>query len=179
MRFISSLRRHPVRRLVIGVVAGSFLLPSAATVSRSDAFDLAAADSPCWEFKAAEREFAAKMNDARGSRPRLSLDPELSKSATVHTREMTDRNLLFHTTPAQMNKRVIGWTTIGENVGMGTAVDSLHKAFMGSPLHRQNIMDSDYRHVGVGVMERSGQMWVTVMFTGGADPDTRLDMPRC
>ena len=71
------------------------------------------------------------------------------------------------------------WHSLGENVGYGTSVSQLHSAFMASPLHKANILGSDYRFVGVGVAKAGGYMWVTVVFEGKRNPGTTLRMPSC
>ena len=138
-------------------------------------------DSPCWEYKPTERGFASSINTARVAtgKSRLRLDPELSKTARKHTAEMVARSSLHHTSTADLKWRVTNWSTLGENVGVGASVDSLHTAFMGSPLHRQNVLYPDFRYVGVGVREADGRMWVTVIFEAAGNPGTRLRMPSC
>ena len=78
-----------------------------------------------------------------------------------------------------LGRRVTRWRVLGENVGFGGDVRSLHKAFMESPAHRDNILFDRYRHVGVGVKRSGGLMWVTVVFEASKDPGTRLSMPSC
>jgi uncharacterized protein YkwD len=138
-------------------------------------------DSRCWDYKRSERGFARKMNKVRRrkGRGRLSLDPELSRAARVHTSEMIRRNTLYHTSNRKLRRRVVGWSTLGENVGLGGSVRSLHRAFMNSAHHRSNVLYGSFRHAGVGVRKRSGRMWVTVIFEARRDPGTRLRMPRC
>ena len=122
---------------------------------------------------------ARKINgarDARGER-RLSLDKELSKVARRHTWEMDTKNSLYHTPSFTLRRRVTHWRVLGENVGIGQTVSSLHQAFMASPAHKANVLRSDFRHVGVGVREAAtGQIWVTVIFQARRDPGTRLRM---
>jgi uncharacterized protein YkwD len=123
-----------------------------------------------------------RMNKARrrSGHRKMQLDPELSKVARVHTRAMVRRNLLHHTPATKLRRRVIGWATLGENVGVGNTVRSLHGAFMNSPAHRRNILYSGFRHGGVGVVDKGGgRLWVTVVFEASRDPRTRLRMPRC
>ncbi len=138
-------------------------------------------DNPCWTYKPTEKGFARKINDARvaAGRRKLSIDPELSKVARVHTRTMVQKDLLHHTVEATLRRRVLNWSTLGENVGVGFSVDTLHVAFMGSPAHRANVLYSTFRHSGVGVIEAGGRMWVTVLFEASNDPGTSLPMPRC
>jgi uncharacterized protein YkwD len=132
----------------------------------------------CWNAKPAEQAFAKRMNGARGAR-RLRLDPQLSKVARAHTRAMTRRHLLFHSSSSQLRRRVVNWTLLGENVGYGSTVRSLHRAFMASPPHRANIKRAAFRNVGIGVRRRHGLMWVTVIFQSRANPGTTLPMPSC
>ena len=138
-------------------------------------------DSTCWNPRAFERGFLSKLNQAReeAGKRRLRLDPELSKVARKHTREMTERNLLYHTSNDAMRRRVTFWSVLGENVGVGHTVDTLHVAFMNSPAHRDNIMYPTYRHVGIGTASASGRLWVTVVFQASENPGTTLRMPKC
>ena len=139
------------------------------------------ADGGCWGYKADERGFAKKINAARSAtgKAKLNLDPELSRAARKHTYEMVHKHLLHHTPESALRRRVTNWNTLGENVGVGGTVDSLHVAFMNSPTHRANVLYSSFRHVGVGVVRRNGRMWVTVIFEAQTNPGTTLSMPRC
>jgi uncharacterized protein YkwD len=138
-------------------------------------------NSKCWKKKGSERAFVKKMNKTRkrSGRGKVRFDPELAKVARVHTRDMTRRNTLYHTSQAQLRRRVRGWTLLGENVGVGNTVGSLHRAFMNSPAHRANILHGSFRYSGVGVRKRRGRMWVTVIFEARRNPGTRLRMSRC
>ena len=141
----------------------------------------ASGDNACWNYKTSERGFARKINASRSAStlPKLSIDPELSKAARVHTNEMIRKNELHHTSSTNLRNRVTSWTILGENVGVGSSVSSLHEAFMNSPAHRDNILHAAYRHVGVGVKKANGRMWVTVIFEAITDPGTTLAMPNC
>jgi uncharacterized protein YkwD len=141
----------------------------------------ALADSRCYKYRDAERAFVRKMNRARGNagKVRLSLDPEAGKVARRHAAEMAGKNLLHHTPSTTLKWRVTRWSVLGENVGVGSTVSSLHKAFMNSPAHKANILYSSFRHVGVGTVRKNGRLWVTVVFESSQDPGTRLRMPKC
>lgn len=141
----------------------------------------AGGDNPCWTPRPAERKFRVKINHERSSRlmGKLRLDPELSKVARVHTRAMYKRGSIFHQSADQLGGRVVGWTLLGENVGVGGSPDSLHRAFMNSPAHAANVLRSDFNHVGIGTMRRNGRLWVTVVFQARTNPGTTLRMPRC
>lgn len=135
----------------------------------------------CWEFQSTERAFYDKLNDARRSHGSgtLQLDKELSRAARKHSREMLDRDWLYHTPDGLLSDRVTHWNILGENVGVGGSVDSLHQAFMNSPAHKSNIVYSPFKNVGIGVKEGNGRIWVTVIFQASQDPGTTLWMPNC
>lgn len=131
------------------------------------------ASASCYSPRRSERRFARLINRARTG-TNLRLDPQLSKAAKVHTREMVRSNSLHHTPSNVLRRRVTNWVELGENVGVGGTVRSLHIAFMNSPAHRDNILRSSYRYVGVGVKRRDGRMWVTVLFEARSNPGSPL-----
>ena len=173
-------------RLPVAALAVSSLLwlgpstPSPAASARMSSASVRA-DSSCWTYRDAERAFAKKTNLARAAAGvgKLKLDPEVSKAARKHAREMVDRNLLYHTPSEKLRRRVTNWSTLGENVGVGGGVASLQQAFLASPAHRANILYRGFTYVGIGVIEKDGRMWVTVIFDARNNPGTRLRMPRC
>lgn len=134
------------------------------------------ADAACYVNNDNERSFASKLNTARraAGRSSLRLDPQLSKAAKVHTREMIRRNVLYHTPTEALKRRVTNWVELGENVGVGSTTTSLHGAFMDSPSHRSNILYSNFRYVGIGAKQAHGRLWVTVIFESRADPGSPL-----
>lgn len=142
---------------------------------------LGGSDNRCWSYKTSERGFARKINSERvlEGLGKLSLDPELSKAALKHTWEMARKNELYHTPSDTLRARVTNWTILGENVGVGGSVSSLHDAFMNSPAHADNVLYQTFKHVGIGVVKKAGRMWVTVIFEAVVDPGTTLGMPRC
>lgn len=141
----------------------------------------AEARSGCWSSRTAERNFASKINKARSARGlgSVKLDAELSRVARLHTNEMVRANRLHHTTATTLARRVTNWVTLGENVGVGQKVTTLHSAFMNSPTHRDNVLFRTYNHVGVGTKQVGDRLWVTVIFEAQTDPGTILKMPSC
>ena len=170
--------------LLAGLALSAFLalpFPSVREPALHASAAFRAPDSECWTYRRSERQFGRLMNRARENAglPRLSLDPEASKVARKHSREMVEKNLLHHTPSPTLVRRVTRWEILGENVGVGGTVDSLHGAFMDSPPHRANVLFAKFRHVGIGVTRGNGRMWVTVILENRLDPGTRLRMPRC
>lgn len=138
----------------------------------------ASASSTCYTYSTLEVQMADATNDARvraGQGP-LRLDPELSRVATRQAVSMANHDRIFHTPVAKLTWRVTNWQTLGENVGVGGDIGSLHEAFMASPGHRDNVLGA-YSHVGVGIERRAGRIWVAVLFESETDPGTRMPMP--
>ena len=163
-----------------GLIAMAVLTSTLITAAPAQAATRAT-QGDCWRPHNAEHGFARKINSARSTQGlgTLRLDPELSKAARVHTREMARRAELYHTPQSRLTYRVRNWVVLGENVGVGPTVDKLHRLFMNSASHRSNVLYQTYRHVGVGTLYRYGKLWVTVIFEGLTDPSTPLKMPTC
>lgn len=114
----------------------------------------------------AEGDFLAKINAERSSRGlnTLSVDGGLASHARKHTQDMIDAGEIYHSSEAELKAAAgSGWSKIGENVGRGGSVSSLHQAFMDSPGHRANIL-GDYNYVGIGTGTSNGVLYVTVVF---------------
>lgn len=128
-----------------------------------------------------ESEFLARINSSRSSNglASLSVDGGLRSHARNHTQDMMDANEIYHSTSAELRAAAgTGWTKVGENVGRGGTVDSLHQAFMNSPGHRANIL-GDYNYVGIGTGTKDGVLYVTVVFMQkGSTPTTTTAPPQ-
>ena len=159
------------KRIFTGLLTG--ILLSTCLTAFAPAIPAGAA---CYNNSSTEKAFASKLNLARraAGRGSLRLDPQLSKAAKVHTKEMVNKNLLYHTPTDALKRRVTNWNELGENVGVGSTVTSLHSAFMNSTAHRSNILYSNFRYVGIGSIKANGRLWVTVIFESRADPGSPL-----
>ena len=164
-------------RRTLGISLATVVL----TAMMQGAVSQAANGTTCWSSTRTERAFADKMNGSRSGNDlgSVELDPELSKVARLHTKEMIGAKGLFHTPMTKLMTRVTNWVALGENVGRGDTVGSLHRAFMKSPTHRANILDGTFNHVGVGTARAGGKLWVSVVFEARTDPGTTLAMPSC
>ena len=113
-------------------------------------------------------EMAPLINDDRADRDRaaLKLDLELSRYAKRHSQDMADAGELFHTDDLAAKLKGKNWSAGGENVGMAQNLPDLEAAFMASTPHRRNILNREFDHFAVGVVESDGNFWVTVIFYG-------------
>ena len=168
---------NAVKRALIGITTAALFVTAAPAITAG----AQTSQGGCWEVKGSERGFAKRINDVRSiaKRGTLRLDPELSRAARLHTREMVKQDKLYHTPSDKLSKRVTNWTVLGENVGVGGDVQSLHEAFMASPAHADNVLYDSFRHMGVGVVKDGDRLWVTVIFEAQTNPGTSLSMPNC
>ena len=113
-------------------------------------------------------QMAPLINDDRANKDRaaLKLDLELSRYAKRHSQDMADAGELFHTDDLAAKLKGKNWSTGGENVGMGPSLPDLEDMFMASTPHRRNILNREFDHFAVGVVESDGIFWVTVIFYG-------------
>ncbi|MDD6308192.1 MAG: stalk domain-containing protein [Clostridia bacterium] len=88
----------------------------------------------------------------------LVWDDTLAKVAASHSKDMANRNYFSHTTPEglspfdRMEKMGVTYRTAGENIaaGMRTPEDVMEQ-WMNSPGHYANIMNANYKRLGVGI----------------------------
>lgn len=120
---------------------------------------------------AAADEFVARINDLRASQGLSSLvvDPALTTIAMDWTLQMAATSTLSHR-PDLAAVAPGDWTRLGENVGYGSAVGSLHDAFVASPGHYANLIKPEYQYIGVAVVMAGSTMWVTENFMTATRP---------
>lgn len=147
--------------LVVGVVASLHVAPSSAVgFVPSD-----------------ETRVHQMVNGTRSSKglPPLARSAGLDEVARAQSVRMVEEQDLFHNPKLGLDLTKIGldWRWSGENVGVGPTVDAIEEAFLGSSAHYDNIVRSNYDHLGVGVVpDPDGGVWVTQVFAelGGAAP---------
>ena len=99
----------------------------------------------------------------------LTQDWQLSRVARYKSQDMKDLGYFSHTSPTygspfeMMKSFGITYRTAGENIAKGYSTpEAVVKAWMNSPGHRANILNSSYTHLGVGYVAQ-GSYW-TQMF---------------
>lgn len=103
---------------------------------------------------------------AANSLPRLRLIGGLTKLARRHSREMLEAGRMYHNDRLAEQLESWDWRVLGENVGVWASLRGMHRAFMDSPPHRQNILGAGFSKVGIGVVQRGNAFWATVIFYG-------------
>lgn len=148
--------RRARRRLVGGLLAVAVAVTTFA--------GLATASSAAASTGGDESGFVASVNAARRSagRPTYAESADLTSVARRWAQSMASSGSLRHN--PNLAGQVSGWRFVGENVGVGYDVGGLHRAFMASPAHRANVLDSDFSQVGIGVAYGGGRLWVAEVF---------------
>jgi len=108
----------------------------------------------------------APINASRSSNhlAPLAAAGDLASLAQSHSAEMARTGKLAHS--SNLPAKVSNWTALGENVGEGGSYDAVERAFMGSSVHRANILNGCFKHVAIGATRVDGVLWVTVFFYG-------------
>jgi uncharacterized YkwD family protein/spore coat assembly protein SafA len=111
-----------------------------------------------------------KERQAAGIKP-LAMDWELQRVARIKACDMATTGYFSHQSPDygspfdMMKQYGISYRTAGENIAQGQrSPEEVMKAWMNSQGHRENIMKSDFSHIGVGYCSQ-GNHWVQ-MFIG-------------
>jgi uncharacterized protein YkwD len=116
------------------------------------------------------RQMLALTNDDRRGHDRRALNfaAAISQYAKDHSQAMARKGYLFHSSAEQLRDVLDGykWSIAGENVGVGGSLESLQDAFMGSELHRENILRREFVRAAVGIVREDDRLWVTVIFYG-------------
>jgi hypothetical protein len=111
------------------------------------------------------------VNSARSAAglPALADDARLDAMASAQAQRMADRDAIYHNPNLKSDADAAGvnWQWIGENVGVGPDVQSIHDGFMASPGHHENIVYRDYNVIGTGAaVGRDGSIFIAQVFVG-------------
>ena len=122
---------------------------------------------------AEEQQAVTLLNQDRAANglPALKVNAKLTALAESYAQDMIDRNYFSHYNPEgqspfdRMSKAGISYSYAGENLAINTNVTAAETAFMNSSGHRDNILNSNYTEVGIGVKHDSkGSVYVVQEF---------------
>ncbi len=168
-----------VRDLGIGLgrLRGTPLYIFLAAVPEADYFSRGTAGIR--DLERARAEVLARVNEARQEAGLVPLrsNARLDEAAQRHAEDMLARGYFAHESPegktVRERARAAGydWRNIGENLAENQrSVDEVMSTWMRSPGHRHNILNPDFRELGVGLaLGRSSRgyrvLWVQVFGT--------------
>jgi uncharacterized protein YkwD len=119
-----------------------------------------------------EKQLFDLVNHARAKAGlnNLEWDDHLAEAARVHSKLLAENQDLSHQfegePPLQQRAGATGahFSAVAENVAAAPAVDVAHESLMKSPGHRANILNLSYNAVGIAIVERGGELYVTQDF---------------
>jgi len=132
----------------------------------------APADQNLSGLNAQEREMVEYVNQERtkaGLAP-LQVDPDLARVARIKSQDMVDNGYFDHNSPTygspfeMLRSFGISYRAAGENIAKNRSVIGAHTALMNSEGHRANILNPNFTHIGIGIVENGGMVTVTQMF---------------
>jgi hypothetical protein len=130
-------------------------------------------------------KFLALINKERAARGLggLGRNTQLEGIALRHAHNMANAGRIYHNSSLFTQATIDSLGSpdeVGENVGRGTDVQTLHDTFMDSPSHKANILGGSYTTSGIAVISQSGELWVVQTFmspphrwTGGSFVNNR------
>ena len=134
------------------------------TILRTVAFGvLAIALSAC--LTANQQVVHDRINHSRTSAGLAALptDADATKRAQAWAEELAARGSLSHSDIASAASAG-NWARVAENVGRGSNEQSVHENFLSSSSHRANMLDAGWTHMGVGMAEGNGSVFVVHIF---------------
>ena len=112
------------------------------------------------DLEQVRRQIVAAVNEQRRKAgvPSVKANADLDEAAQRHAEDMLARNYFAHQSPSGTTVRERAkaagyrWRTIGENIAEGQlSVAEVMDTWMHSPGHRRNILDKDFKELGVGL----------------------------
>lgn len=125
-------------------------------------------------IKSIEHQVIQLVNQERAKYGLTALRPnwELSRVARHKSEDMRDRNYFSHTSQTygdpfkMMRSYGVSFSTAAENIAMGQSTpQQVMTSWMNSSGHRQNILNSSFKEIGVGLAKGgTGRYYWTQMF---------------
>jgi uncharacterized protein YkwD len=120
-----------------------------------------------------ERELFDATNRERSAHglPALQWNDALAVAARKHANEMAHKDALSHqfpgepSLPSRVKQAGAHFVWLSENVALGPNPSIIHAEFVKSPPHRANILDTDMNVMGIGIVERNGQLFAVEDFS--------------
>lgn len=119
-----------------------------------------------------EKEMLRLVNEERKKRGinELDLRDELVPVARNHAQDMWERQYFGHVSPegedvgGRLEKANISYGIAGENLALAPTVQTANTGLMNSEGHKRNILDPEFKRLGIGVIDNGiyGKMFVQV-----------------
>jgi uncharacterized protein YkwD len=101
---------------------------------------------------------------------KLEWSDRLAQAALAHSKLLAENRDLSHQFSGEpiLQERIgatgVRFNSVAENVAAAQDVETAHAALMKSPGHRANILHQDYNAIGIAIVERDHELYVTQDF---------------
>ncbi len=113
----------------------------------------------------AARQLLWMINEERSARglPLVHSRDDVRPMAGQHSGNMARQQRLWHNDAyfTEQNRARLRAGALGENVGRGPTVRSIHEALMASESHRHVLLSARYTVVGIGVVRTADRWYIT------------------
>ena len=99
------------------------------------------------------------------------MDNKLAVLARMKSQDMLSNNYFAHTSPtlgdaaAMLRNNGYAFKAVGENICKHSTVRKAHAALMSSDGHRRNILGSNWKKAGIGIVQdKGGNIYMTQLF---------------
>jgi len=103
----------------------------------------------------------------------LRINDKVTEVARAKSKDMIDKDYFSHTSPTygspfqMLTTFGVSYRAAGENIATNRSMQNAHTALMNSSGHRQNILSSSYKSIGIGIVANArGYLYITQMFIG-------------
>lgn len=112
------------------------------------------------DFESEEKMFLLVNEERRkAGLDELELDPEITEVARAHSLDMWQKKYFAHESldgqdPAErLQEGEVVFMEAGENLALARNIERAHRGLMNSEGHRRNILDPNFRRIGIGVID--------------------------
>jgi hypothetical protein len=126
---------------------------------------------------AEEQKLVDLTNEARaqgGLKP-VVWDAQLAEAAKAHAELMAQKPEISHQYAGEADlltragKAGAKFSTIAENIAMGTSPGQIHGAWMASQMHHDNLMNANVNRIGVALVPARGALFAVADFSEGVE----------
>ena len=103
----------------------------------------------------------------------LIMSSALNKLAVAKSQDMVKKNYFSHRSPTygspfdMLKSYGINYNWAGENLSIDKYADSAHTALLNSKVHRDNILNPNFREIGIGIYAKGNNSYAyTQLFIG-------------
>lgn len=159
----------------IGAVSQKYVKPVYPNTSHNNSSNTNSNQTTNSNLTADEQEVFNLINQQRANHglSALKIDKEVQRVAKIKAQDMVDSQYFSHNSPTygspfdMLNSFKVSYKTAGENIAGNSSNSSAVTAWMNSPGHKANILNSSYNYTGIGVVKSPtyGKIYVQ-MFVG-------------